>query len=143
MSSDLERLGWLIKRVQHLHHRELDAKLARFDISLVQWNALREIARNPEVSQHGLAERTFNSDQSFGTLLARLLARGLIEQHKKVGRATFHRLSAKGKKLLRDGQDVMSEVVIQSFSVLQKNERSELTRLLVKVLDARAQNSDR
>jgi hypothetical protein len=36
---------------------------------LVQWNALREIERNPGCSQHRLAERTFNSDQAFGSLL--------------------------------------------------------------------------
>ena len=136
MSSEPEILGWLIKRVQHLHHRELDTKLARLNTSLVQWNALREISRNPDLSQHYLAEQTFNSDQAFGTLLTRLQARGLVEQHKKVGRATFHQLTPRGNELLRLGQTIMSEVLAQSFAMLDDNEQKELARMLVQVLDA-------
>jgi len=138
MSSTPEILGWLIKRMQHGHHRALDAGLAALDISLVQWNALREIERHPGCSQHQLAEHTFNSDQAFGTLVTRLSARGLIERGPCNGRATVHRLTKKGKALLSDGQQVMSQVVGESFEPLKKSERDELARLLTKILDARA-----
>ncbi len=138
MSSELERLGWLIKCIQHSHHRTLDAKLAPLDISLVQWNALREIDRNPGCSQHQLAERTFNSDQSFGTLVRRLLARGLVEQRPGFGRATIHRLTPKGQTMLRAGQKIMSEVVAESFAPLEVSEREKLSRLLEKVFAVRA-----
>ena len=136
MSSEPERLGWLVKRLQHRHHRSLDAQLAKLDVSLVQWNALREIDRNPGSSQRQLAERTFNSDQAFGTLVTRLGSRGLVEQYAGAGRALLHRLTPKGKKLLAAGQKVMSSVVGASFAPLSKPERAELARLLEKVLRA-------
>jgi DNA-binding MarR family transcriptional regulator len=138
MSSDAEHLGWLVKRVQYGHHRALDKKLAVLGLSLVQWNALREIERNPGCSQRKLAEQTFNSDQALGTLLSRLLAAGLVERRPGPGRATLHQLTSKGEVLLREGQKIMSDVVNASFSPLNKHERQELTRLLSKVLDARS-----
>src|SRR5271154_3192007 len=103
MSSEPEHLGWLIKRIQHGHHRDLDARLAALGASLVQWNALREIERNPGSSQHQLAEHTFNSDQAFGTLTNRLLARGWVDRDRGLGRTTLLRLTAKGRALLLEG----------------------------------------
>jgi DNA-binding MarR family transcriptional regulator len=134
MSSDPEHLGWLIKRLQHAHHRALDARLAHLDVTLVQWNALREIARNPGASQHQIAERTFNSDQAFGTLMTRLEVRGLVERRPGEGRVNVARLTRKGASLLQDGQAVFHEVISGSFAPLKKAERAELSRLLGKVL---------
>jgi DNA-binding MarR family transcriptional regulator len=134
MSSSPERLGWLIKRIQHGHHRELDKCLASLGVSLVQWNALREIEQNPSCSQHHLAEKTFNSDQAFGTLLKRLQASKLIESQSGAGRANIQTLTAKGQDLLIRGQEIMSQVAQSSFSSLTEAERDELARLLSKVL---------
>ena len=134
MSSAPERLGWLIKRIQHGHHRDLDKGLAPLGVSLVQWNALREIGRNPSCSQHHLAEKTFNSDQAFGTLLKRLQVSGLVESQPGAGRMNVQTLTAKGRDLLNRGQKIMSEVVESSFSSLSEAERDELARLLSKIL---------
>jgi DNA-binding MarR family transcriptional regulator len=136
MSSELDRLGWLIKRVQHGHHRALDTNLAELGITLVQWNALREIERNPGASQHDLAEVTFNSDQAFGTLVTRLKSHGLVERRPGRGRALLLRLTSKGQTLLNDGQEVMTRVLTQSFGPLRQEERAQLWRLLAKILDA-------
>ena len=135
MSSPPELLGWLIKRVQHGHHHELDKRLAPLGVSLVQWNALREIERNPGCSQHSLAEKTFNSDQAFGTLLKRLHAAGLIESRQGLGRANIQTLTEKGRNLLSGGQKVMANVAQESFIALDDAERDELARLLRKVID--------
>jgi DNA-binding MarR family transcriptional regulator len=136
VSSAPERLGWLIKRVQHGHHRDLDKRIAPLGVSLVQWNALREIERNPSCSQHHLAEKTFNSDQAFGTLLRRLQSAGLIESQPGTGRANVQTLTTKGRQLLNSGQKIMSEVTQRSFSSLSAVERDELARLLSKILGA-------
>jgi DNA-binding MarR family transcriptional regulator len=137
MSSTPDHLGWLIKRVQYGHHRALDKRLAPLGVSLVQWNALREIERNPGCSQHQLAERTFNSDQAFGSLLTRLLAAGWIERRPGTGRATIHRLTPSGRSLLLDGQKIMTAVTTASFEPLSKHERQTLSGILTKVLGAR------
>ncbi len=134
MSSDVQHLGLLVKRLQHRHHRALEAGLTPLGVSLVQWNALREIERNPGASQNQLAELTFNSAQAFGTLVTRLLARGLVVRKPGEGRAMTLRLSVKGAALLKVGQVVMAKVANASFATLTEAERAELGRLLSKVL---------
>ena len=86
MSSALESLALLIKQAQHRNHQALDAVLAPMGISFVQWNALREIHRHPDSSQHRLAELTFNSDQSFGRLTTRLRRSKLVTRRPGAGR---------------------------------------------------------
>ena len=135
MSIVSERLGWLIKRVQYGHHRALNTRLASLGVSLVQWNALREIERHPGRSQHHLAEQTFNSDQAFGALLNRLQVAGLIERRSGSGKAISQALTPKGAHLLHKGHGIMSEVTEHSFAPLTDQERAELASLLAKVLD--------
>src|SRR5450830_2049026 len=130
-----EYLGWLIKRIQHRHHRALDKDLTSLGLTLVQWNALRETERNPGCSQHKLAELTFNSDQALGTLLTRLHKADLVKPFSGGGRATLHELTAKGRRLHRDGQQIMQSVTKESFSVLGAEEQEIRARLLSKILD--------
>jgi DNA-binding MarR family transcriptional regulator len=128
-----EELGHLIKMVQHRHHRSLDTELAKIGISLVQWNALREIARNPGASMHRLSELTFNSDQAFGTLAARLLKMGLIDRQENVGRKLSHVLTERGQTLFRQGEAIHRNVIERSFSALSQDERATLCQLLSRI----------
>jgi DNA-binding MarR family transcriptional regulator len=135
MSSSVENIGHLIKRVQYRHHRAIDHKLSKLGLSLVQWNALREIDRNPDVSMQQLSELTFSSNQAFGTLSKRLMRDRLINRHVGVGRAIKHSLTAKGHKLMVDGQRLMTEALVQSFLPLSSYECNTLSNLLTKLLD--------
>jgi|SRR6266568_1359135 len=134
MKYTIEDLGLLVKRVQHRHHRGIDTGLAAMGISLVQWNALREIARNPDASMHRLAELSFNSDQAFGTLTTRLMRTGLVERFQGAGRVTHHRLTPKGTELLREGRKLVTKMLARSFVPLDEEERDTLGRLLAKLL---------
>lgn len=134
MNRKLENLGLLIKRIQDRHHRALDAGLAPLGVTLVQWNALREIDRHPASSQHRLAELTFNSDQAFGALASRLLQRGLVERHQGEGRAVVHRLTPEGQSLHHRGRDILVGVATASFAPLTDEECETLTHLLDKLL---------
>jgi DNA-binding MarR family transcriptional regulator len=132
----LESLGLAIKRIQHRHHRALDGKMsAALGISLVQWNALREIDRNPGSAMHALAELTFNSDQAFGTLAQRLKRLGLVKQKPGPGRAIVLGLTDKGLELRRRGQAILLEVATNSFAPLNERERVTLLKLLTKMLE--------
>ena len=139
-STSLERLGLLVKELQHRHHRALDARLTPLGVSLVQWNALREIARHPGSSQHRLAEITFNSDQAFGTLLTRLLRLGLVVRQTGAGHSTLHHLTAKGETLLHQGHTLVLEVLAQSFAPLSGDECAMLGGLLAKLLGDKQPN---
>jgi DNA-binding MarR family transcriptional regulator len=134
MSRTLEDLGLSLKKVQSRHHRALDAQLLRLGVSLVQWNALREIDRNPGSTAHRLAELTFNSDQAFGTLTTRLLRLGFIERQPGPGRANTHCLTQTGKVMLAKGQEVMQKVLTASFAPLSQQEQATLSKILTKLL---------
>src|SRR5690348_15259684 len=87
-----------VKRLQHRHHRALSRALAPLGLSLVQWDTLRHLHREPDSSLHDLAELTFQTDQSFGSLAVRMVDRGLIERVPGPGRAVKHRLTAHGER---------------------------------------------
>ena len=133
MSNTPEALGHLIKTVQYRHHRALDASLSALGISLVQWNALREIDCNPAASMHRLAELTFSSDQALGTLIARLLRDGFIERRRGGGRVLVHALTREGKRLLVEGTRHREAVLQASFAALSAAERHELGAVLAKI----------
>src|SRR5712691_9423437 len=99
--ADLLDLGRAVKQLQYRHHRALDRRLRTVGTSLPQWDALRAISRGPHSSAHALAEMTFQTDQSFGSLANRLVQLGLVERLAGPGRAIRHRLTPKGEALLR------------------------------------------
>jgi DNA-binding MarR family transcriptional regulator len=139
MTVELQDLALAIKRLQHRHHRTLDARLAPLGTTLVQWDALRAISRNPDASSHRLAQLTFQTDQSFGTLAGRLVARGLIDRVAGPGRAIRHNLTLAGEALLREGYTVYNEVLSQSFSTLTPKELDTLYSLLSRLLHGPAE----
>ena len=135
MSRSWETIGLLIKHIQHRNLRLLEERLVPLGISMTQWNALRTIDRHPRTCMHRLAKLTFNSDQAFGTLTARLLRLDLIERKAGSGRASLHVLKPKGEHLLRAGRALVQEVLAETFSPLSDTECATLTTLLSKLLD--------
>jgi DNA-binding MarR family transcriptional regulator len=130
----IPEIGLSVKRLQMRHHREANAALAPLGVSLVQWDALRHLHRNPEASLHDLAQLTFQTDQSFGTLAARMIDRGLIERVPGPGRAIRHRLTEKGDAIREQGQRLVSAVLERSFSALSADELATFDALLVRLL---------
>jgi DNA-binding MarR family transcriptional regulator len=130
MTTDLEQLGLEIKRAQYRNHRTMDAALRDVGISLVQWDALRAIDRMPAASGHELAAATFQSDQAFGTLAARLVDRGLIVRSSGRGRRLEHALTDAGRAALEAGHRVAAEVLPSLFAPLDEQQRSALMQLL-------------
>jgi DNA-binding MarR family transcriptional regulator len=130
----LQDTGLSVKRLQMQHHRAANAALAELGISLVQWDALRHLDQNPGASLHDLAQLTFQTDQSFGALAARMEARGLIERVPGPGRAVRHRLTAKGAQLRQAGGQIVDRVLAESFGRLTPDQRATFDRLLRKLV---------
>ena len=126
----LRDIGRSVKRLQMRHHRALNAGLARLDISIVQWDALRHLDENPGASLHALAQLTFQSDQAFGTLATRMIERGLIERLEGPGRAVRHRLTDEGRKLRRAGDKIVDRVLTESFAALSPRQLASFDELL-------------
>ncbi len=123
-----------VKRLQYRHHRALSRALAPLGLSLVQWDTLRHLHREPEASLHDLAVLTFQTDQSFGSLATRMADRGLIERVPGPGRAVRHRLTEEGARLRAEGQDRVDGVFGSSFADLTPAQLDQLGGLLARAL---------
>ncbi|TMD52319.1 MAG: winged helix-turn-helix transcriptional regulator [Chloroflexi bacterium] len=134
MPIPLQEIGLSVKRLQMRHHLAANKALAELGITIVQWDALRHLHQKPDASLHELAQLTFQTDQSFGTLAARMIDRGLIERVPGPGRAVKHRLTAKGDKVRAAGGAVMDEVLAHSFSTLTPAELEEFGTLIRRLL---------
>ncbi len=130
----LQSLGLAVKRLQVKHHRAVNAALAPLGITIVQWDALRHLEENPGASLHDLAQLTFQTDQAFGTLAARMESRGLIERTEAPGRAVRMRLTSTGQELHARGAEIVDSVLARSFAPLGAADRAELERLLAALL---------
>lgn len=130
MSTDLEALGQLVKRAQYRNHRTMDTALRAVGVSLVQWDALRAVDRMPSASAHDLAVATFQSDQAFGTLAARLVDRGLIERRAGRGRRIEHVLTDAGRSALDEGHAIARSVLADLFAPLAEPQRATLSDAL-------------
>jgi DNA-binding MarR family transcriptional regulator len=119
------------------HQRGANKALAELGMTIVQWDALRHLHQNRDASLHDLAQLTFQTDQSFGTLAARMIDRGLIERVPGPGRAVKHRLIAKGDQVRAAGAAVMDRVLARSFSTLSPAELEEFGTLLRRLLGNR------
>jgi DNA-binding MarR family transcriptional regulator len=135
MTHSPQEVGHLVKRLQHRHHRALTEALAELGISLVQWDTLRHLHRNPDASLHDLAQLTFQTDQSFGSLATRMVERGLIERVPGPGRAVRHRLTARGEELRAAGQRIVNRTIAKSFAPLTEHQLDQLGVLLHHLLD--------
>ncbi|MCW2886358.1 MAG: putative HTH-type transcriptional regulator [Streptosporangiaceae bacterium] len=135
MTRTRQEVALLVKRLQHRHHRALTAALADLGISLVQWDTLRHLHRHPDASLHDLAQLTFQTDQSFGSLATRMVERGLIERIPGPGRAVRHRLTERGQQLRQAGDALVNEVFTGSFAPLAADQLDQLGDLLHQLLD--------
>lgn len=130
----ISELGLAVKRLQVKHHRAATEALHPLGVTLVQWDALRHLHAHPGASQHDLAVLTFQTDQAFGTLAARLEARGLIRRVDGPGRAIRPELTREGERVYCAGREVTERVVGESFSPLDANERAVLGGMLERLL---------
>lgn len=135
MTRSVDQVALAVKRVQHRHHRALTAALADLGVSLVQWDVLRHLHEHPDASLHDLAQLTFQTDQSFGTLAARMVDRGLIERVPGPGRAVRHRITEAGEAVRAQGVERVRAVARQSFAALDAEQVDQLGALLELVLE--------
>ncbi|MHA6688460.1 MarR family winged helix-turn-helix transcriptional regulator [Mesorhizobium sp. A556] len=131
---DIREISLRLKRVQQGKQSAVDAALSSLESSLSQWVVLRRIRTLPGASAHDLAQASFQTDQSFGALVRRLIERGLVARKPGRGRATMHTLSPKGEKLLDRCEPIVVATLRKHFSALSAEELLQLGQLLKKAL---------
>jgi len=136
VSTAPEELNRLVLEVHHVCRRGIDERLGRHGISVVQWRALQAISDNPGLPLRRLARLTGHSDQAFGTLVARLLARGFVARRRGNGRATTHEVTVLGTVMLSVANEIAHAVLTLLFLPLTEGDRQSLRVLLNRVLQA-------
>ena len=132
MEPSVQDVGIAVKRLQWRHHTEASKGLAELGVSLPQWDVLRRLHERPDASLHELAQLTFQTDQSMGSLAARMVARGLLERLEGSGRAVRHRLTPDGERIRKAGDRILDTVLTASVGGLSPAERVTLLKLLQK-----------
>ncbi|MBT2540705.1 winged helix-turn-helix transcriptional regulator [Streptomyces sp. ISL-44] len=130
MRNELQTLGRAVKQAQYRQHRALERELATVGTTLAQWDALRAISGAPGTPARALAAATFQSEQAFGTLAARLVAQGLVERRPGHGRRIEHHLTPAGERVLKAGHQIADTVLASCFSALSTADRATLLDLL-------------
>lgn len=130
MRNELQTLGRAVKQAQYRQHRALERELATVGTTLAQWDALRAISGAPGTPARALAAATFQSEQAFGTLAARLVAQGLVERRPGHGRRIEHHLTPAGERVLKAGHQIADTVLASCFSTLSTADRATLLDLL-------------
>jgi DNA-binding MarR family transcriptional regulator len=128
----LQDVGLAVKRLQWRHHRTANERLAGLGVSIVQWDVLRQLSQQPDASLHALAELTFQTDQSMGTLATRMIQRGLIERVPGPGRAVRHRLTPRGQQVHETGAAILDDLLTDTIGKLTQEELTDLYRLLLR-----------
>jgi DNA-binding MarR family transcriptional regulator len=136
VSTTPEELDRLVRAVHHVCHKGIDERLGRHGISVVQWHALQAISDNPGLALRRLARLTGHSDQAFGALVARLLARGYVTRRRGNGRATTHEMTVLGTVMLSGANEIAHRVLTLLFLPLSEGDRQSLQVLLGRVLKA-------
>jgi DNA-binding MarR family transcriptional regulator len=134
VSTTLQEIGLAVKRLQWQNHTEATKLLADLGVSLPQWDVLRRLHEVPDASLHDLAQLTFQTDQSMGSLATRMIARGLITRVEGPGRAIRHKPTPEGERLRKAGAEILESVLTSSVGSLSAAERETLLRLLTKAI---------
>ncbi len=132
MAPPLQEVGLAVKRLQWRHHREANVRLATIGLSLVQWDVLRHLQTEPDASLHALAQLTFQTDQSMGSLATRMIRRGLLRRLEGPGRAVRHEVTEAGEQAREAGAGLMDGMLTDTVGRLTEEEQVTLLALLTK-----------
>jgi DNA-binding MarR family transcriptional regulator len=134
MTMSIPEIGHALKRLQMKQHRAATEALRPLKVTLVQWDALRHLHAHPGASLHDLALLTFQSDQAFGTLAARLEARGLIRRVAGPGRSIRPELTTEGDRIFREGRNITEGAVRRIYRTLTEDEVAAFGELVQRML---------
>jgi DNA-binding MarR family transcriptional regulator len=132
-AAESQVLARAIKQVQWQHHRALDSRLRRVGSTIVQWDVLRAIELRPSASGHDLAMATYQSDQTFGVTIRRMIANGLVERSTPKGRRFEYWITESGREVLDVGDQAAAAIFTAAFAPLDPAERGVLLNLLRRV----------
>lgn len=126
-------LAWL--RLAHLNStlmRESDRRLARWKLSVMEFDILAHVGAAPGTAQHELSERLFVTEGNVTYQLGKLEARGLLER-RAAGRCKRLHLTDRGQALFDAVVPAQEAWHVERFAALSDAEQRQLLALLRKL----------
>jgi DNA-binding MarR family transcriptional regulator len=132
------RVGYELKRAQHMLRLATDEVARRHDLSTPQYAVLDALERNPGLSGAALARACFVTPQSMNELLIRLEGSGLVVRASDPlhGRRLSYTLTAEGSHLHGLMTAEMESIQTQMVSALTAQEAEALSSYLRSCADA-------
>jgi DNA-binding MarR family transcriptional regulator len=124
----IDRIGYLVKQLQHVLRARMDDKLAAIGLSTAQYALLAAIEEAPGLSGAELARRCFITPQSVNGLIGALERDHLIERSASAshGRIIEISLTASGKSRLKEAHRAVAAIEQRMLRRLGKQEREQL-----------------
>ena len=104
-------LGYRLRRAQLWVFKDVNRRLARFELSPAQYSVLAVIAANPGINQLTIASALDIERAGLGRLVDRLVQQGLVTRIASVVHRRYYalHLTAAGRKLLDRVRPVIAE----------------------------------
>ncbi|WP_017572395.1 MarR family winged helix-turn-helix transcriptional regulator [Nocardiopsis halotolerans] len=135
------RIGHHLKRAEQELIAAKHAVLRQFNLSVPQYTVLLVLSEEPGLSGAILARRCLVTPQTMSSVLATLSRRELIERkpHPLHSHILETCLSASGRALLQEADDVAVQVERRLSDAFTDDEEKEFVRLLNKCAEAAAE----
>lgn len=133
---DFNDTGYTIKKVQFLIHNLMNTKLLTISLTLPQYSVLKTLNGSKEsITGARLAKLSFVTPQTMHTLLVSMEHRNLVKRSLAQGDSKSLNVSITnhGSIVLKDADNVLSDVIKKGNKVLDSNEHTQLMGLLVKL----------
>jgi DNA-binding MarR family transcriptional regulator len=130
IASPVIRLGLDLKRAQHLLRQQMDDRLRPLGLNAGLWSLLHEMAGTPGASSSELARSAFQTPQTVGGLVQRLIGLGLVERQQARGRVVENHLTARGIEVYRRATDIVDILMTSVVANLSDDDRDRLATLL-------------
>lgn len=126
-------LAWLhLLRIQHQIQKCEIAHLAKYNLTLPQFDVLAQLHREEGITQQTLADRLLVTKGNVCGLMDRMMEQGLVERRQDPhdGRAYMLHLTPKGKRLIQDILPAHSQVIASQIGQLAPEKQKQLLDLL-------------
>lgn len=128
-------LGYLIHEVARLFRRRFEDEAKTHQITMPQWKALAEVARNPGITQVELAALTDSDPMTMSGILDRLEKRGLVERSPdpRDSRAKVIHIAADGVHIVERARKVGLAIYARATEGISPDEEKTLRDALERI----------
>jgi DNA-binding MarR family transcriptional regulator len=132
-----EHPGDLIRRLQQIAVGIFMDETREFDITPVQYKALRAIKQTPGIPKSYLADAVALDRSTIGELVRRLESRGLVTRTTAAGdkRVKKLRLSGDGEALLAAAEPSVKRAKNRVLAPLSKTDKQLFTKMLLQLVE--------